>query len=91
MPQPLRDEFVQACINTHIPVPLVAVEWEELWREVGAAFVAMLAIVAFNETADGEFGQDASILFRDRSKRAYTFTAIVESARAPPSRLPLLL
>lgn len=87
LPQSFRDKFVDACIKARIPVPIVRDDWESLRREVAAAFVAMLSIMAFQETpvADEEFGQHASILFRDRSKRAYTFTAIVDSCRTFPS------
>lgn len=85
IPQLLKDEFLEACIKSHIPVPLVREDWESLQREIGAAFVAMISIICFQDTtrADQEFGQTASILFRDRSKRAYAFSATADSSRAP--------
>lgn len=84
IPQLLTNEFLELCIKSRMPVPLVREEWEALRREVGAAFVAMISIISFQNTprADEEFGQSASILFRDRSKRAYTFAATADSSRA---------
>eukprot|EP00892_Ulva_mutabilis_P005009 jgi/Ulvmu1/2880/UM146_0022.1 len=81
MPQTVQVEFVRACIAAGMPVPLVTHDWQALWREVGAAFMAMLSIHTFQDKPDSEFGQNASILFRDRSKRAYTFTAVTDSSR----------
>lgn len=83
MPKTIQEEFVRACITAQMPVPLVPDQWQALWTEVGAAFMAMLSIVAFQDQPDDEFGRNASILFKDRSERAYTFTAITDSSSTP--------